>query len=107
MKFAIMGPSPEFAGNTTRRLLEEARKQFRKVEYVPVKEVVLTGGKKASAKYGKKSLEDYDYILPRIDSKRAEIGYPIMRFLDEAGVSKPYPAMTILVASVPPDDPAT
>jgi ribosomal protein S6--L-glutamate ligase len=98
MKFAIMGPSPEFAGHTTRRLLEEARKQFKKVEYVPIKDVVLTVGKKASAKYGKKSLEDFDYILTRIDSKRAGIGYPILRFLDEAGVNKPYPSSTCLVA---------
>jgi len=98
MKFALLGPSPEFAAHSTRRLLEEARKQFRHVEHVPITDIVLEVGKKTSARFGKKNLEDYDYILPRIDSKRAEIGYPIMRFLDEKGTMKPYPADTILVA---------
>ncbi|MCK5548808.1 MAG: RimK family alpha-L-glutamate ligase, partial [Thermoplasmata archaeon] len=41
---------------------------------------------------------DYEYILPRIDSKRAQIGYHVMRFLDGADVKKPYPASTILTA---------
>jgi ribosomal protein S6--L-glutamate ligase len=98
MKFAILGPSPEFVGQTTKRLVEEARKQFKKVEYIPITEVVLEVGKKPYARYGKKDLEDYDYILPRIDSKRVEIGYPILTYLDKTNVIKPYPASTVLVA---------
>ncbi|MBN1896361.1 MAG: RimK family alpha-L-glutamate ligase [Candidatus Aenigmarchaeota archaeon] len=98
MTLALLGPAPDFVGNSTKRLLEEAKKQIKKVEYVPVKDVVLEVGKKAQARYGKKTLDSYDYILPRIDSKRAEIGYPIMRFLDECSVKKPYPASTVLVA---------
>ncbi len=98
MKFAILGPAPEFTGHSTKRLLEEANKQFKHVDYIPIRDVVLNVGKKASAKIGKKSLEEYDYILTRIDSKRASIGYPILRFLDETDVKMPYPAMTTLVA---------
>ncbi len=98
MKLAILGPTPEFMSHSTKRLMDEAKKQFKNVEYLSIRDVVLTVGKTASAKLGKKSLEDYDYILPRIDSKRASIGYPILRYLDETGVKKPYPAMTVLVA---------
>jgi ribosomal protein S6--L-glutamate ligase len=98
MKFAILGPAPEFVGHSTKRMLQEAKKQFRDVEYIPLRDVVLNVGKDASAKFGKRSLEDYDYILTRIDSKRAGIGYPILRYLDETEVKKPYPAMTCLVA---------
>jgi ribosomal protein S6--L-glutamate ligase len=50
------------------------------------------------ALYNKKSLSDFDYILPRIDSHRAEAGYHVMRVLDEMGVKKPYPADTIMIA---------
>ena len=98
MTLALLGPAPGFAGHSTRRLIEEAKKQIKKVEHVPITDVVLEVGKKASARYGKRTLDSYDYILPRIDSKRAEIGYPIMRFLDECSVKKPYPASTVLVA---------
>ncbi len=98
MKFAILGPAPEFMGHSTKRLLEEAKKQFRGVDYIPMRDVVLSVGRNAGAKFGKRSLEDYDYILTRIDSKRAGIGYPILRYLDETKVNKPYPAMTTLVA---------
>jgi len=98
MKFALLGPSPQFAAHSTKRLLDEARKQFKHVEHVPLTDVVLEVGKKPRALYGKNALESYDYILPRIDSKRAEIGYPIMRYLDETDVMKPYPASTVLVA---------
>jgi ribosomal protein S6--L-glutamate ligase len=98
MKVAVMGPPPEFAGHSTKRLLEEAKKQFKKVELVPVADVLLSVGKKPSARFGKKDLEDYDYIVPRIDSKRAQIGYPVMLYLDHTEVKKPYPASTVLVA---------
>lgn len=98
MKFALLGPSPQFAAHSTKRLLEEARKRFRHVEHIPITDVILEVGKKPNARYGKNMLESYDYILTRIDSKRAEIGYPIVRYLDETDVMKPYPASTILVA---------
>lgn len=98
MKIAILGPNPEVAAHSTKRLIEEAKKQFKKAELVPVADVVLNVGKDASATYNGKDISDYDYILPRIDSKRAEVGYPVFRFLDQTEVRKPYPASTILVA---------
>jgi len=57
-----------------------------------------TDRKGLHAFYEKDSLEKYDYILPRIDSKRAQVGYPIMRFLDHLDVRKPYVSETILIA---------
>jgi len=98
MKLAILGPGPKKAGYSTKRLWEEAKKQFTSVEIVPVIKVKLVVGKGIDALIGKKSLKDFDYMLPRIDSKRAQIGYPIVRFLDDMGVKKPYPAETILIA---------
>ncbi len=98
MKVAILGPSPEFAANSTKRILEEAKKQFKKAELVPVSDVVLSVGKGGTATIGDKNLADYDYIIPRIDSKRAEVGYPVFVFLDATDVRKPYPASTILIA---------
>jgi len=60
--------------------------------------MLKTDKKGIDAFYGKESLAKYDYILPRIDSKRAEVGYPIMRFLDYMGVRKPYVAETVIIA---------
>jgi ribosomal protein S6--L-glutamate ligase len=98
MKLAILGPNPNSIGYTTKRLLEEAEKAVIDTRFVPLVEVKLKVDKDLDAIYEKKSLGDFDYILPRIDSKRAAVGYPVMRFLDELGVRKPYTAETILVA---------
>jgi ribosomal protein S6--L-glutamate ligase len=98
MKLAVLGPSKASMGYTTTRLIEEAKSARIKTDHVPVVEVQLKVNDKIDAVYGKKSLGKYDYVLPRIDSKRAEIGYPVMRFLDILGVRKPYPADTVLMA---------
>lgn len=98
MKVAILGPGKDAAGYSTKRLVEEARRQFKKSELVPVAEVMLKVNEGMDALWGKKSLRDYDYILPRIDSKRAQIGYHVFRFLDGAGVEKPYSSSTIVTA---------
>lgn len=98
MDFAILGTSPKNAGYSTKRILEEAKKEFKKAELIPVIQVKLRVNGELDALYGKRSLREYDYILPRIDSKRAEVGYPVVRFLDDLGVKKPYPAEAILVA---------
>ena len=99
MRLAILGPSPGKSGYTTQRLLDEARKVFKKVEQIPLIDVRLVlGDGKLDALYKKDSLGKFDYIIPRIDSKRAVIGYPIISFLDSLGVKKPYPAETVLVA---------
>ena len=41
---------------------------------------------------------DFDYLLPRIDSKRASFGYHIMRYFDVIGMKKPYSSEAILIA---------
>lgn len=86
------------AGFSTKRLLEEAKKQFKKATLVPAAEVMLKVNDGMDALWDGKTILDYDYILPRIDSKRAQIGYHVMRFLDETAVRKPYPASTIITA---------
>jgi ribosomal protein S6--L-glutamate ligase len=98
MKLAILGPGKKFVGYTTKRLLEEAKKEFKSVELIPVINVKLKTDKGINAVYNKKDMKEWDYILPRIDSTRAEIGYSVFRFLDVMGVNKPYPAETILLA---------
>jgi ribosomal protein S6--L-glutamate ligase len=98
MKLCVLGPSLKAMGYSTKKLIEEARKAGFKVDPVPVINVKLVVKNKLDAVYNKNSLSKYDYILPRIDSKRASIGYPVMRFLDLLGVRKPYSAETILIA---------
>jgi len=99
MKFAVLGPREGEAGYSTKRIMEEARKDFRNVKLIPAIQVRLkTDRKGLHAFYDKEDLSLYDYILPRIDSKRAQVGYPIMRFLDHLGVRKPYVSETILIA---------
>jgi ribosomal protein S6--L-glutamate ligase len=99
MKLAIVGPSLEKAGYSSERLFEEAKKIFKEVAWVPAFETKLRIDKKGlDAVHGKTSLSKFDYILPRIDSKRAAIGYPILGVLDHMGVRKPYSAETILIA---------
>ena len=56
MKLAILGPGKKFVGYTTERLLEEAKKEFRDVELIPVINVNLKTDKGISAVYGKKDL---------------------------------------------------
>jgi ribosomal protein S6--L-glutamate ligase len=98
MKIAILGPGKDASGYSTQRLVEEAKKQFKKSELVPLSEVMLKVNDGMDALWDDKSLLDYDYILPRIDSKRAQIGYHVFRFLDETDVKKPYPATAIVTA---------
>lgn len=98
MKLGILGPGLKKISHTTMRLIEEAKKEFEVVEVIPTTEVKLKIEKGLDAIFGKQSLKEFDYILPRIDAKRAQTGYPVVRFLDDMGVKKPYPAETILIA---------
>ncbi|MFC2143847.1 RimK family alpha-L-glutamate ligase [Candidatus Aenigmatarchaeota archaeon] len=98
MKLAIIGPEQKSIGYTTKRLLEEAEKADIKTKFIPLVDIKLVADSKLDAIYEKKSLSDFDYILPRIDSKRAVVGYPVMRFLDELGINKPFPAESVLIA---------
>jgi ribosomal protein S6--L-glutamate ligase len=98
MKVAILGPRENVLSRTTKRLREEGEKIFGKIDSIPLIDVKLRIDDKCEAFYKGKKLSEYDYILPRIDSKRIEMGYPIMKFLDLTDVKKPYRAGTILIA---------
>jgi len=98
MKIAVLGPNARAMGYSTKRLIEESKAAGLKTEHVPVVEVKLVVNDKIDALYDNKSLSKFNYVLPRIDSKRAWIGYPVMRFLDLLGVRKPYSSETVLIA---------
>ncbi len=99
MKFAVLGPKESEIGYSTKRILEEGRKEFKQAKLIPIIDIRLkTDRKGIHVFYEKDALEKYDYILPRIDSKRAQVGYPVMRFLDHMGVRKPYVAETVIIA---------
>jgi ribosomal protein S6--L-glutamate ligase len=97
MNICILGPKEKSIRYSTRRLLEEAKKDF-KVDLVPASKVKLKITNGIDVSYNEKSFRNYEYVLPRIDSKRARVGYPIVRFLDDMGINKPYVADTILIA---------
>jgi len=98
MKLAILGPGEKAMGYTTKRLHEEANKIFKKVDMMSLVDVKLKVNDGVDAVYGKKSLKDWDYALLKIDSKRASVGYPVVRFLDAMGVPKQYKSETVLLA---------
>jgi ribosomal protein S6--L-glutamate ligase len=98
MRLCVLGPKDSEIGYSTKRILEEASKDFKEVKLIPLIDVKLKLSKEIDAIYEGNSLKKYDYVLPRIDSKRAQVGYPVMRFLDYLGVRKPYPSETIIFA---------
>ncbi|HDD45998.1 MAG TPA: RimK family alpha-L-glutamate ligase [Candidatus Aenigmarchaeota archaeon] len=98
MRIGILGAGIDNIGYSTKRLLEEAKKEFKNAELIPCYEVKLFVGKELRARYGKRDLTDYDYVILRIDSKRAQTGYPVVRFMDDMNIKKQYPAETIIIA---------
>lgn len=98
MRVAILGPRENVLSHTSKRLRDEAVKIFGNVDTIPIIDVKLRIDHKCEATWNGKKLSDYDYILPRIDSKRANAGYPVIKFLDLTDVKKPYPAETVLIA---------
>ncbi len=96
MKLLIIGaPKP---GKSTQMLISEAEKYF-KVKYVPVKEIALKlTSKEIKIVHNRNDLSKFDYCLPRIDSRRAQHGYHVIRCMDIINMKKPYSAETILIA---------
>ncbi len=90
--------APKKKSTTTDMLISAAKKMFKTVDFVPIKQVSLEVGKNYGVLHGEKSLLDYDYTLPRIDSHRAGFGYHIIKMLDYFEAKKPYPAESILIA---------
>ena len=90
--------APKNKSVSTDMLISTAKKMFKKVDFVPIREVSLEVSDNFGILYKDNSLLDYDYILPRIDSKHASFGYHIVKMLDFFNVKKPYPAESILIA---------
>lgn len=96
MKLAILAPKNQ--SESSKLLIKEAKKLFTKVDFIPLKEITLEIPQKMRAKHNANTLSDYDYILPRIDSKRAPFGYTVVKMLDLHNIKKPYPAETVLIS---------
>lgn len=96
MKLLLLAPIKK--SQTTMLIEEEAKKLFSEVKCIPLKQLVISAGEKFSIEHENKELLGYDYLLPRIDSKRASFGYHVMKFFDAIGTRKPYPAQAILIA---------
>ena len=94
----ILVLAPKQKSESTNMLISAAKKMFKTVDFVPIKEVSLEVSEKYGILHGEKSLLDYDYILPRIDSHRAGFGYHIIKMLDYFHAKKPYSAESVLIA---------
>ncbi len=90
--------APAQSSKTTHMILEEAKKEF-DCSLVPIYELTIGMNKgKIKIMHKGRELKGYDYIFPRIDSKRAEYGFDIISAFDYTGVKKPYHAKTIRIA---------
>ena len=90
--------APKSRAKSTEMIIKEAKKMFLHVDFVPIREVVLEVNGESKITYNDKSILGYDYILPRIDSKRASFGYHVIKSLDAFEVRKPYPASAIPIS---------
>ena len=90
--------APKQKSISTDMIIRAARKMFKRVDFVPIKEVSLEVADKFGVLHDDVSLLDYDYVLPRIDAKHASFGYHIIKMLDFFNIKKPYPAESILIA---------
>ena len=80
--------APAQSSKTTHMILDEAKKEF-DCTLVPIYELTIGMNKrKIKIMHKGRELRGYDYIFPRIDSKRAEYGYDIISAFDYTGVKK-------------------
>ena len=96
MNLLIMAPRK--MSNSTELIIEESKKLFKKVDHIPITETVIQVDKYSKLLYKGKNLDSYDYLIPRIDSKRARYGYKLMKYLDQTRIKKPYSADAINIA---------
>ena len=94
----LLFSAPEKKSKTTTLIEGEAKKLFSEIKSISIKQLVINAGDKFSVEYMGKELIDFDYLLPRIDSKRASFGFHVMKYFDDVGIKKPYPANAILIA---------
>lgn len=78
MKGFLLGPK-NFK-NEERLILEEGKKVFEKIFYVPLNKVYIRNSK---VFYKSKNLENYDFVIPRIPRSYLHLGYNILSLLKE------------------------
>ena len=75
--------APAQSSKTTHMILDEAKKEF-DCTLVPIYELTIGMNKrKIKIMHKGRELRGYDYIFPRIDSKRAEYGYDIISAFED------------------------
>ncbi|MFH1126483.1 MAG: RimK family alpha-L-glutamate ligase [archaeon] len=90
--------TPKKYSKTTKLLIEEAKEQFDLV-VAPLDDIIISiDNKRLKLEYDGKDITKFDYILTKIDSRRAVYGFEVVNALDAFPVPKPYHAATILVA---------
>ncbi len=94
MKLCIIGDKKKNVG-----LLEEAKKKFDSVLYVPIDNIrLISSGEKITAKYRERDLSDFDCVLVDVPRKKYIYTHLILSNLSE-GVFKTQSAKSFLIAS--------
>ncbi len=90
--------TPKKYAKTTEMIIEEAKELFNLI-VAPIDDIIISiDNRRLKLEYEGKDITKVDYVLPKIDSKRAIYGFEIINAFDAFPVPKPYHAATILVA---------
>ncbi len=90
--------TPRKYAKTTEMIIEEAGQLFNLI-VAPIDDIIISiDNKRLNLEYEGRDITKVDYVLPKIDSKRAVYGFEIINAFDAFPVPKPYHAATILVA---------
>jgi len=96
MKLLMLAPGK--ASKSTQMIFDESKKLFDSVDLFSIQDVILETTKEVRGFCNGNDLSNYDYMLPRIDSKRASYGYHVIKFFDSINMKKPYHAEAIPIA---------
>ncbi|MBL7160217.1 MAG: RimK family alpha-L-glutamate ligase [Candidatus Aenigmarchaeota archaeon] len=96
MKLLFLAPGK--ISKTSEKIIMEAERLFTEVDLIRIRDLAINAGDRFTISYNRRDLIDYDYLLPRIDSKRASFGHHVMKFFDALGTKKPYTADAIRIA---------
>ncbi|MCK5698588.1 MAG: RimK family alpha-L-glutamate ligase [Candidatus Aenigmarchaeota archaeon] len=98
MKPKLLLITPRKYAKTTEMIIEEAGQLFDLI-VAPIDDIIICiDNKRLKLEYEGRDITKVDYVLPKIDSKRAVYGFEIINAFDAFPVPKPYHAATILVA---------
>ena len=90
--------TPRKYAKTTQMIIDEAEQLFN-VIVAPLDDIIISiDNRRLKLEYEGKDITKVDYVLPKIDSKRAVYGFEVINAFDAFSVPKPYHAATILVA---------